>query len=72
MDKRYKSKSFKESMGRGSDYGGKEIMLTNMFRELNDSTSSSSSVVHGNFLVICSESILKYGHRQNQCLQLFA
>lgn len=27
-------------------------MLTNMFRELNDSTSSSSTVVHGNYLDI--------------------
>ena len=68
MDKRYKSKSFKESMGRGSDFGGKEIMMTNILRELNDSTSSSSSVVHGNCLVIFSKSIFQYCHRQKQCL----
>ncbi len=49
MDKRYKSKSLKESIGIGADSVGNEIMMTNMFRELNDSTSSSSTVVHGNY-----------------------
>lgn len=45
MDKSFRSYSSKDSKLSEKDLNFKEIMLINLSRELNDSTSSSSSVV---------------------------